>query len=391
MNCTILLERTIENVIFGLTKLRYSLLMKRIILSVTNDLATDQRVHRIATTLMQNGAKVTLVGRLLPKSLLLQRNYGTYRMWLLFRKGPLFYAEYNVRLFFYLLFAKVDILVSNDLDTLTANYLASFIRKKPLVYDAHEYFTEVPELVGRPFTKNVWKKIEQILLHKIKYSYTVCESIAGIYHKMYGIDMRVVRNLPLRSIKTTPYVTDSHLPKDFVIYQGSLNLGRGLELLIDSFQFISNLKCVIAGNGDLQAILQRRVIAKNLEDRIIFIRKIPFEQLKTITQKAILGISIEENLGLNYYYALPNKLFDYIQAGIPVLVSDFPEMSKIVHHYGVGEVFVSRQAEDLALQIESMVNKGQRKIWEQNLAIAAEELCWENEEKELLKIYEKLL
>src|ERR1035437_8590299 len=172
--------------------------MKRIILSVTNDLVTDQRVHRIATTLMNNGTKVTLVGRLLPKSLPLQRNYRTHRMRLLFKKGPLFYAEYNIRLFFYLMFAKADILVSNDLDTLPANYLVSIIRKKVLVYDSHEYFTEVPELIYRRVTRNIWKKLEQFILPKIKYSYTVNNSIADIYNKMYNINMKVVRNMPVR-------------------------------------------------------------------------------------------------------------------------------------------------------------------------------------------------
>ena len=100
---------------------------------------------------------------------------------LMFNKGPLFYAEYNIRLFFFLLFKKVDILVANDLDTLPANYLISRIRKKILVYDSHEYFTEVPELVGRDFVRRVWSGIEKRILPKIKYSYTVCESIARIY------------------------------------------------------------------------------------------------------------------------------------------------------------------------------------------------------------------
>ena len=365
--------------------------MKRIILSVTNDLVTDQRVHRIATTLMNNGAQVTLVGRLLPQSHPVQRDYGTHRMRLLFKKGPLFYAEYNIRLFFYLLLIKSDILVSNDLDTLPANYLVSIMRKKVLVYDSHEYFTEVPELTNRRVTRNIWKKLEQWILPEIKYSYTVNNSIADIYNKMYGIQMKVVRNMPVRSAKIDTSFIASNLPADFVIYQGAVNLGRGLELLIDAFHFIHNLKCVIVGDGDILNMIQKRVISKKLEDRIIFIHRLPFEQLNVITRKASLGISMEENLGLNYYYSLPNKLFDYIQAEIPVLVSDFPEMKKIIDEYGVGEVIKSRQPKDLALQIESMIQNEKYLLWKQNLIKAAEELCWENEEKELLKVYEKIM
>jgi glycosyltransferase involved in cell wall biosynthesis len=178
---------------------------------------------------------------------------------------------------------------------------------------------------------------------------------------------------------------------DFVIYQGSLNLGRGLEQLIDAFEYIHHLKCVLIGDGDLRDVLQKRVTAKKLETRIFFIHKVPFEQLKAITQKAVLGISIEENLGLNYYYSLPNKLFDYIQAEIPVLVSDFPEMKRIINGFGVGEILISRKPRDLALQIESMMQNNQRLTWKQNLTSAAKELCWENEEEKLLKVYEKLL
>jgi glycosyltransferase involved in cell wall biosynthesis len=312
-------------------------------------------------------------------------------MKLLFKKGPLFYAEYNIRLFFYLLFSKVNILVSNDLDTLPANYLVSILRKKVLVYDAHEYFTEVPELTYRHVTKKIWKKFEQLILPEIKYSYTVNHSISDIYNQMYNIQMKVVRNMPVRLNYTDFSLPAYHLPANFIIYQGSVNLGRGLELLIDSFHFIHNLKCVIVGDGDILQMIQKRVITGNLDNKIFFIPSIPFEQLKVITQKAILGISIEENRGLNYYYSLPNKLFDYIQAEIPVLVSDFPEMRRIINEYGVGEVLKSRQPEDMALQIESMIQNEKCLLWKQNLAKAAEELCWENEEKELLKVYEKIL
>ncbi len=366
--------------------------MKRIILSVTNDLGFDQRVHRIATTLINNKAKVTLVGRLLPDSLPLQRNYNTYRMRLLFKKGPLFYAEYNIRLFFYLLFARVDILVSNDLDTLLANYLVSIIRRKVLVYDAHEYFTEVPELIGRNLVKKIWKKIEQLFLPQIKYSYTVCQSIADVYNRQYDINMKVVRNLPMRFSEVNLNFCFTDIPiTAFVIYQGSINLGRGLELLVDSFEYINEIKCVIVGEGDVLDVLKKRVIIKKLEDKIIFTGKLPYHNLKTITPRAAIGISIEENLGMNYYYALPNKLFDYIQAGIPVLVSDFPEMRGIVYGYSIGEILRSREPKELAKQIDSMIKADTKVLWKQNLAKAAEELCWEKEEEILLKIYEKIL
>jgi glycosyltransferase involved in cell wall biosynthesis len=367
--------------------------MIRIVLSVTNDLVADQRIHRIAESLMRREVEVTLVGRLLPNSLPVQRDYHTYRMKLFFNKGPLFYAEYNIRLFFYLFFSKVNILVANDLDTLPANYLISVLHSRKLVYDAHEYFTEVPELTGRPLVKNIWKKIEQIILPRIAYSYTVSNSIAEVYKKLYNIDMKVVRNLPVRSLNSE---NNTHsLPEipvsNFVIYQGSLNMGRGLELLIDAFGFINDIKCVIAGDGDIKELLKRRVSEMGLGAKVIFTGKLAPDDLKTVTERASLGVSIEEPVGLNYYYSLPNKLFDYVQAGIPVLVSDFPEMRQITDSYGIGEILRSRQPKDVALQIETMVKKDLRSALKEQLTKAASELCWENEEKELLKVYEMLL
>ncbi|HEY4787445.1 MAG TPA: glycosyltransferase [Bacteroidales bacterium] len=366
--------------------------MKRIVLSVTNDLVTDQRVHRVATTLMEHGSHVVLVGRLLPGSQSVQREYITHRMKLLFKKNWIFYAEYNVRLFFYLLFKRVDILVSNDLDTLIANYLVSKLRRKTLVFDAHELFPEVPELVDRPFIKSIWKTIEGSIFPKLQYAYTVSHSIADIYYQKYGIKMEVVRNLPDSWQETGDDSPYPGLPaQDFVLYQGSVNKGRGLEILVDSFEYLSDIKFVIVGDGDIRDTLYQRVLNKNLQHKVILLGKLSFSELKRITPFAALGVSVEENIGLNYYCALPNKLFDYIQAEVPVLVSDFPEMKRIVQEFGVGEVLVSREPKDIADQIGRMVKQKKSGYWKAGLKKAATELCWKEEEVVMMRVYNQLL
>ena len=123
---------------------------QKIIVSVTNDLSTDQRVDKICNTLLELNFDVVLIGRKLPNSIRVKRVYSTRRFKLWFNKGALFYANYNIRLFFFLLFNKTDALWSNDLDTLLPNYLISKWKNKKLIFDSHEYFTEVPELVDRP-------------------------------------------------------------------------------------------------------------------------------------------------------------------------------------------------------------------------------------------------
>lgn len=138
---------------------------KKLVLTVTNNLVSDNRVHKVATTLVGMGFDVTLVGRTWPSnSKLNPRNYSTRRFALLFNKGFLFYANYNIRLFFYLLYKRFDVILSNDLDSLTACFVASKITRANLVYDSHEYFTELPELVDRPFVKMTWEKIESFIL-----------------------------------------------------------------------------------------------------------------------------------------------------------------------------------------------------------------------------------
>ena len=366
--------------------------LKKIVVSVTNDLVIDQRVSRICDSLMKAGFDITLIGRKLKDSPPIKKPYKTCRFKLIFNKGPFFYAEFNIRLFFYLLFLKTDIYLSNDLDTLPANYYASIIRRKKLVYDSHEFFTELPEVINRKFVKSFWQSIENSIMPHILFSYTVCKLIAYTYNNKYGINMEVLRNLPLRKSINKNEVQDEVYPRKIIIYQGALNIGRGIELVIEAMQYIEGAEFWIVGTGYMENELKKIVIRKGLTNKIYFKGRIPFEELYKITMQTHLGVSLEENLGLNYYYALPNKLFDYIQAEVPVLTSDFPEMSKIVNSYEIGTTISNRDPKNVASVIINMLNnEKQRSFWKTNLKKAASELCWENEEKKLLDFYMKII
>ncbi len=362
---------------------------KRIIVSVTSDLGSDNRVHKTCSTLTRMGFGVLLVGRELPNSLALSsRNYATKRMKLLFRKGPLFYACFNFRLFFVLMFSKFDVLLSNDLDTLPANFLASMLKRKPLVYDSHEFFTEVPELVHRPKVKRMWEWMEKRMVPKLKHAYTVCDSIAGIYTEKYGVSFGVVRNLPVAAdLKKEAEEFHSHAEK-VILYQGAVNVGRGLEQAIRAMCFVDNARLLIAGDGDIRPELEKLVAGLGLKNKVKFLGRLSIDELSQLTPQAHLGLSIEEDIGLNYRFALPNKLFDYIQARVPVLVTDLPEMAAIVRQYEIGEITPSLEPEKLAkICIEMLQGGTRRKTWKKNLEKASKELTWENEEKILEEIF----
>lgn len=357
--------------------------LKKIIVSVSNDLTTDQRVAKVCNTLVNAGYKIVLIGRKLSESKDLNRKYTTKRIKLLFNSGFMFYAEFNIRLFFVLLFFKKDMLLSNDLDTLLPNYLVSKFQNKRIVYDSHELFSEIPELVHRPFIKKCWTSLESWMLPKLKNTYTVCNSIANYYNNKYESNFKTILNLPTQKELIKGSFPFSVEGKKIILYQGAINIGRGLEFMIETMQFLQNHILVIIGTGDIFNQLKKQVTHKNLQNKVFFLGRIEPDELHKITPLADVGISIEEDLGLNYKFALPNKIFDYIQAEIPILVSDLPEMKHVVLKYNVGEIVQERTPEKLANQIMVLTQKD----FSAALKKAKTTLIWENQEEKLLKIF----
>ncbi|MDR1762969.1 MAG: glycosyltransferase [Dysgonamonadaceae bacterium] len=356
----------------------------KITVSVTNDLLTDQRVHKVCSTLAQNNYEVVLVGRKLKANTLPDRGYKTKRMRLLFRRSFLFYAEYNIRLFLYLLVTRTDAYLSNDTDTLPANFLASLIRRKPLIFDAHEMFPEAPEIVDRPIVKWVWTKIEDLIFPFLLNSYTVCQSIADSYNNRYGINMQVVRNIP--SASSSPATTERPIKavgKKILLYQGAVNEGRGLEYIIAAMNYLDKCVLYIVGDGDIVNELKKTVEKAHLDDKVFFTGRVPFEELPAYTRCADIGINLLENRGLNYFYSLPNRLFDFIRANIPSLSSNFPEIRKIVLDYKIGALADSLDPEDLAENIRKMLAKR----WPRpDFNRANADLSWENETQRLMNV-----
>lgn len=360
--------------------------MKRILISVTNDLTTDQRVEKTCEVLSEIGYDVLLVGRKLKKSLPIQRNYKTIRFRLLFNKGFLFYAEFNIRLFIFLLFTKKDLLFSNDLDTLLPNYIIGKLQNKKLVFDSHELFSEIPELVNKQRVKKVWLFLEKTIIPKLQNVITVSDSIKNHYHNLYGISAIVIRNIPkIEHINQKNFEIDAE-EKKVILYQGSVNIGRGIELMIDTMALLDEYLFIVIGDGDILEQLKEKVSNLSLHNKVNFLGKKTPEELKELTPNATIGMSLEEDLGLNYRYALPNKIFDYLHANVPVIVADLPEMRSLIKKHPIGEILIERTPKTLAKTIINMTNIS----YEKELKTAKKELNWSKEKEKLISIFSKL-
>jgi len=368
---------------------------KHITVLVSNDLQHDQRVAKVCATLLEMGFNITLVGRMLPDSKPFERPYETRRFRLPFRTGALFYAALNIRLFFYLLFKRTDIIVANDLDTLLPAFLIARMRGKELVYDSHEYFTEAEGLTNRPLPKKVWLAIEGFIFPKLKHVITVNETIAGIYRALYHVPVHVVRNMPLlRPERVNTSRSELGLPSDkrIILLQGAyIDPDRGGMELALSMEFLDDALLLIIGSGrDLENI-KCLVAERKLNDRVKFIAKLPFAELQRYTTIADVGVSLDKPLHLNYAYSLPNKLFDYIHAGLPVLVSDLPELSRIVDAYKIGMVVSRVEPQEIAAALQNMFESDKLEFWRNNAFKASEELNWQREQEVIRKVYEPLL
>lgn len=373
--------------------------MKKAIVSVINDLSTDQRVHKVCSTLHGLGYNVMLVGRRQRKSLpLAPRDYQTKRMFLMFEKGPLFYGEFQFRLFLHLLFNKTDVLVSNDLDTLLPNYLISKLKNAELVYDSHELFCEVPELQSSPFKKGIWKRIERWIFPKLKNVFTVNASIAKIYSNEYHVNLKVVRNIPsLKSLQKVSLASKEELDipvnKKIIVLQGAgINIDRGAEEAVEAMQYVNDAILLIIGSGDVIDILKEKIMQLKLNDKVKIIGKVPFEKLAQYTHHADLGLTLDKDSNVNYKYSLPNKLFDYIHAGVPVLGSDLVEVKKIIKDHSVGDCISDHDPKHIAEMINKIFKDDATLFnWKKNCKIAAGKLNWEEEEKVLLDVYSRFL
>lgn len=364
--------------------------MKRIFVSVSNDVYNDNRVKKTCRSLNSYGLDVHVLCK---KSLECNNSsktfYKTHPIKFFFKRNFLYYAELNTKLFFKLIFKRIDILWANDLDTLLPLFIISKLRNKPLIYDSHELFTQVPELNTNPFAKKIWLFIEKHTVPKLKYVVTVCDPIKDYFKKEYNIEAKVVRNIPFYDKNNQ---TGKHYPlkEKIIVWQGAANIDRSLEDLVLAMKEI-DAKLIIMGRGDIIPTLEQEIKNNDLEDKVFLLGRLSFEEMMEQTRKATIGLSLDRPTNENYKISLPNKIFEYINAATPMLCTPLQEIKRVVEKYNVGKFIENPNRNNLINSINQILNDNEElQKMSNNCLIAQKELTWQNEEKEIFSILDKI-
>jgi glycosyltransferase involved in cell wall biosynthesis len=309
--------------------------------------------------------------------------------------GPLKFIHFNLMLFFYLLFRPLKLLHCHDLWVMPSVYLLHLFKKFSIVYDAHEYYEGLEIFNNNRIRKNLWMMVERRIIKSIDVLITVSEPIAGLYRQKYPHlqEIEVIRNLPKRIVPSKSH-RGEYLPetnKKLILFQGHFKPGRGLFQMIEAMSFVKEAHLVMIGGGELEIEIRQKIEALDLQNNISIIGYIPTDQLISVTSGADLGVVLFEKTSLNYFYALPNKFFEYIMAGIPVLASNLETFTDYIEKYDVGMTVDPSNVQEISNSITKMMSSDlQIKQWKENAYKASKILNWENESVKMNQIYEKI-
>ncbi len=341
---------------------------------------------RICTSLVRWGLNVTLVGKCFHTSALLQQQpYNQKRIYCRFKKGKRSYIEFNLKLFRFLLFTRAQCYCAIDLDTIMPVLLTSKLKKTARVYDAHELFTEMKEVITRPLVKKAWDTLERLAVPAFPLGYTVSDSIASILYKRYGVSYYTVRNVPLKENAAPPVTKDA-----YILYQGAVNEGRGLEYLIPAMKYVDR-PLIICGDGNFIDECRELVSGLGLQSKITFTGMLFPEELKKITASSCLGVNLIEPYGKNQLFSLANKFFDYIHAAVPQLTMNFREYAQINNQYKVALLIDVLDIKHIADQLNFLLQNTVLYTELQQKCLEAREIYnWQEEEKKLINFYSQI-
>lgn len=295
-----------------------------------------------------------------------------------------FYLQFGYRLLKILLKQKADVYFASDIYSLPFCVIAAKLKRKKVFYDSREVYTELPAIQTKKIVKILIKIIERHYIKKTNEIFTTGKLDSLYIEKLYGLEKTyLLRNLPR--------IKNDIIPVDFVsiynteekiklLYQGIIVKGRGIETYLEVIKQYSNAVLILLGGGEDLEFYKEMAKGMGIEKNVIFAGKVSQNEILNYTAGADVGLSVIDNVCMNNYYALPNKLFEYLMAGLPVIVSNLPQMAEIVENYNVGAVVNEQNPGQIIEILERWKNNpSELELIKENTQKASAELNWENE------------
>ena len=365
----------------------------KVLITFLGNIDYDTRCHNLYNTLKVNGFDVSFTGFdwLTQDFNPVQGKITIHKLQKRFLSLS-FYFKFIWHVKFALFSSRASIFFAEDIYTLPFVVIFGKLKRVKIFYDSRELFGYLAGLKKRKFVQSFWKTVEKLFIKHADHIITTGSMDSDVLKEMYGVTNTVVlRNVPhfYKPAQQTDLRNQLGISKDkkILLYQGVILKGRGIEKIFDILPDMSEFVFVLIGGGEFENYYKNLAVERKIINRVFFIGKFNQEDLPKLTPSADVGIVLIENISRSYYYALPNKLFEYIMAEVPVVVSNLPQMKEIVHKYNVGFAVDPDNKDELIAALkkltsdEVLYNK-----FKQNCKIASEDLNWENEIGNLLEL-----
>ena len=361
--------------------------MKKIVIGFLGNLNYDTRTFNLFNSLSSKGHQVQFIGFdwLTPGFKTIIKNNVSVKKLSKTKLSLFFYLRFFISQLSSCLKTKADIYFASDFFSLPACIIAAKIRRTKTFYDSREIYTELPFHDSKPLVKKLFKVLEGFLIKRVENVFTTGEMDSQYIEKLYSLKKTyLLRNLPIirKNIIPVDYHSKYNMPENgiIILYQGIIVKGRGIDTYFKTVQKMENLYLILLGSGEHLEFYKHLSDEFNISDRVIFVGKISQDEILNYTAGAFAGLSLIDNISINNYYALPNKLFEYVMSGLPVIVNDLPQMKKVVEDYEIGEVINHVNKDELISVLKNWIeNKNVYVLRKDNCKKASLELNWENE------------
>ncbi len=362
--------------------------MKKICIAFLGNAFNDSRIINLSNSLKEDGYKVSVISFdwFIKKQNIITDDIKVFKL----NKGKFtifFYLRFSIILIRELIKIKADIFFAEDFYTLPFVVIIGKIKKAKIYYNNRELYAFIGGLRNRPILQAIIRLIEKLFIKKVDLVLTTGEMDSEFLKNYYNIKSTlVIRNIPLFQLpkETIDFRKKYNIPINSLIllYQGVLLEGRGIPIIIKSLIELKDAYFILIGEGEQKNNFENLAKLLNVDERVIFAGVYDQNELINYTSGADIGLALIENISISYYYALPNKLFEYIVAGLPVIASNLPQMKKIVETYKVGEVIDIESGESIVPIIQRWNdNKHLLNEYKKNCFEAAKELNWQKEYK----------